>query len=221
VEKAGIRMRGIAMDPLKGVRFDALTAKGALRKNDVPAGDFSLKYAQSSSKKDLKTEFDITANDIDMTAVSFIYKDSLPVTVEKGVLDLRSKTDIVNGELDSKNSLSLKDQQLASKGGGQAAVGFIPMPILVEALNQVDPIKLKFDITGSVDSPKFSGFQDSLKELVKPYITDVKEQGVKAVGDFFKKKLGGGEESAAPKPSGESQEDTTQKAIDSIKSLFE
>ena len=126
---------------------------------------------------------------INMAALSFIYRDSLPVAVEKGNLDIRSKTLIVDGDIDSKNSLSLKQQRIAAKRGVQLTVGMIPASVLVDALNKVDPLDLKFNITGTVDDPKFGGFQDSLMKVIKPYLADIKEQGVSAVKSFIKSKI--------------------------------
>ncbi|MFC1576033.1 AsmA family protein [Candidatus Omnitrophota bacterium] len=218
VEKAGIVIQRLAMDPRKGAAFDGLSAKGALRKNDTHCGDFALTYARSFSRDTLKTKFDINARNINMTAVKFIYEDSLPVKVERGTLDLKSNTRIVNGEIDSRNSFSLKGQELAVKPGETGVVGFIPMPVLINALNKIDPIKLKFDITGTLDSPQFSGFLESLIELVTPYIEDIKQQGIQAIKDIIKDKLSGGEKGT--ESSNEGGVDKTQQAIDSIKSLF-
>jgi hypothetical protein len=212
VEKAGISMTGIAIDPKKGATFDTLKLGGSLRKGDKPAGSFRVSYVSKFVRDGVRTDVDVSARDVDLPAISFIYKDSLPVDVEKGMLDLSSDTVIVNDSLDSKNRIVLTDHQLqagSSKGG---MVGVIPMPALCQALNQVDPLKLDFGITGTVNNPKFTGLEKTLQEVAKPYVKNIVEDQAKGVLEgLIKKDTGGG--------SGTS-EDAGKEAVDSIKSLF-
>ena len=214
IEKAGIKIRGLAMDPKKGAAFDALSATGTLSKAGKRQGSFNLSYARTIGKDKIKTEFDIAAKNVNMTAIDFIYKDSIPVVVNRGTISLNSKSDIVNGKIDSRNSLTLRNQNLAPKNPNQLTMGFVPMSTLTEAMNKVDPMNLKFTITGTMDSPQFGGFEDSLKELIKPYIQDIAQKGIKDIGKMLEKEITG------KTTEGTGKEDTTQKAIDSIKSIF-
>ena len=75
----------------------------------------------------------------------------------KGRLDMTSKTAIRGEAIDSRNRIVLKDHQFAGKMGKQLSVGAIAGPVLVEALNGVNPVKLNFDITGTLDKPEFGG----------------------------------------------------------------
>ncbi len=215
VDRANIVMSGLAVDPKKGTRFDKLFLNGILKKKEKEAGNFDISYRQAFKKNDLVTDIDVKARGIDLAAIGFIYDDSLPVIVKSGRLDIQSKTRMLNDGLDSHNYLVLKDPKLEPKSGRQA-VGLVPMPMICQALNSINPVKLKFDITGTVENPQFSGFQDVLLELVKPAMKDLEEQGIKAGVDFLKKKAGiGGTESGA-----QNEEDAAEKTLDSIKSLF-
>ena len=84
----------------------------------------------------------------------------------------------------------MKDHTVLPKDSKQA-VGSIPLPIICDALNKTNPVEMKFQITGTVDQPQFKGLQDTLLALAKPYITgateNLKKQGLKAIGDLFKK----------------------------------
>ena len=98
-------------------------------------------------------------------------------------VSISSKTNILNGDLDSNNSIVLKDHEAVAEKGS-TVMGIVPLPTLCEALNQVDPAKFKFVITGTVDNPKISGFDEALMELVKPYLNNLAE---KATEDLAQK----------------------------------
>ncbi|MFH1665537.1 MAG: DUF748 domain-containing protein [Candidatus Omnitrophota bacterium] len=216
VEKADIRIKGMAMDPRKGISFNSLDIKGTIKKAGNKAGDFSAGYSRVFSRGTLRTDISVKAKNVDMGAISFIYDTSLPVTLEKGVLDLDSMTRITDGALDSRNSVLLKDQRFTAKSGAQLTAGFIPAAVLIDALNGASPIGLKFDIGGTVDKPEFSGFEDSLKQLAKPYMDKLKEQGKDAVIGFLKGKTGAGSGEASV----DAGKEPTRNAADSIRSLF-
>jgi hypothetical protein len=67
----------------------------------------------------------------------------------------------------------------------------LPVASIMDALNSIDPVHLRFEIKGTVDKPEFGGFQESLISLVKPYLSNVtrklQEEGVKALGSFLDK----------------------------------
>jgi hypothetical protein len=207
VKRGSVLMRGMGIDPKKGARFDKFAVSGKLEKEGKSAGDFSISYAQKGNKTVAK----VVADDIDLPAISFVYETSLPVQVNKGILDLNSNTTIVENKLDSKNSLTLKGQDLQPKRGAPS-IGAVTTPVICQALNQIDPVRLNFNITGTPENPKFTGFQDSLMKLVKPYM----EEGLKKEGESFLKGLTKKEEGASATKEGEG----TQKTLDSIKDLF-
>lgn len=214
IDNADIVIKNLGIDPRRGARFDTLHIGGKVDKNGVPAGRFHLDYSQSLSVKRQSMIADLSARDIDLSAVRFIYSDSLPVNFEKGLISISSRTSIVDGALDSKNSLSLRDHSVVPGRGQKITMGIIPLPTICEAINKVDPLDMKFRITGTVDNPQFSGFRDVLMGLIKPYLADItsqlQEKGTKAITDLIRK--GTGEESSG--------EDSGSDVVDSLKSLF-
>jgi uncharacterized protein involved in outer membrane biogenesis len=214
IDNADIIIKNLGIDPRRGARFDKLHIGGKVDKDGASAGIFRLDYSQSMSVKRQSMVADLSAKDIDLSAVRFIYSDSLPVNFEKGIVSISSRTSIVDGELDSKNSLSLRGHTLVPGSGQKLTMGVVPLPALCEALNKVDPLDMKFKITGTVENPQFSGFQEVLMEIIKPYLTDVtkqlQEKGTKAITDLLRKGAGGEA----------SDDDDASDAVDSLKSLF-
>lgn len=172
IDKAKASIGRLGIDPELGLQLARFYLSGAVTNKGVSAGRFEFRY-----NKDV---FDIKLKDVDLDAVRFIYEDSLPVEVVKGMLNLDSKTNIVNGSIDSRNSLSLSNHELKAKGLALLSGGFMPAPMICESLNKLNPVKLNFAITGTVDKPEFSGFLRSLADLVKPGKEDV----TKAVGSL-------------------------------------
>jgi len=214
-----INIRNMAVDPKKGMRLDFIKIKGRLKQEKQGAGDFSIVYEKKFSKEKIMTYVRASTNNIDLPTIRFIYEDSLPVEVKKGILSLKSSTTVVNENITSKNDLRLERHELAPKSGFSSA-GFIPMPILTQALNKVDPIELKFTITGTLQNPKLSDFQESLKKLVAPYIEgvaeDIQQEGVKKLEGLIKEKISGETEQ-----NGAQQSDATEKTLDTLKSIFQ
>lgn len=190
LKDADIRLGQIAYDPENGTKIGLIGLKGSVEKDGAAAGNFDIYFSQSADRTGRKAAFKAALNDIDMDAVRFVYEDSLPVRVVKGKITLRSRTSINAGAIDSRNDITLKDQVLEAKGGGM--MGFVPMPVVCNAINGINPLRLKFDIEGALDKPEFKGFQESLMALIKPYIADVQEnfknEGLKALGRLFEKK---------------------------------
>jgi hypothetical protein len=221
MEDARVRIRGLAIDPGKPARIRSVEASGKFSSAGVPAGGFKVSYDTSYKGNVPVTDVDVKAADVDLAALKFLYADSLPVTVVRGKIDISSRT-AVNGEaLDSRNKIELEDHELAVKSGSKVSAGFMPMPTLIEAMNQVQPLKMNFEIKGTVDNPEFTGFEDTLKELVKPYIENIgkniEKQGMNMLEKMIKKDTG--VEAASDTPA-EGGEDTTKQAIDAVKSLF-
>ncbi len=218
INKVRASIRGLKMDPETGASMSGLGIGGVLNKNGSLSGSFELDYATKGKYGD-DMVFNMSARDIDLPALKFIYKNSLPVDFVKGRLTLSSRTSIVDGALDSADSVTLEGHSLTALKQDQM-IGFIPLPVLCDALNKVDPVKLRFEITGTVDKPQFKGVEESLIEIAKPYIgsmaDDLKKQGLNALEGLINKK-GQGE----PAKEGEqSSNDTAQKALDAFKSLL-
>lgn len=191
IENAGIRIRGAAFDPDKGGKFESIRMRGRVSNVGNHAGDIKLEYSSVPGWGGRKTDFEFAAKDLDVTAFKFVYRDSLPVDIVKGRLDIVTKTRIEGEKLDSRNKIELRDHQFAGRLGRQLSLGTLAGPVIVEALNAINPVKLDFDITGTVDKPEFSGFQKSLDGAIKPYVdkmgSDVQEKGLAALQNMFRK----------------------------------
>ena len=193
LKNARIGLKRVAFDPQNGTRIDGINLRGELFKDNAAAGRVELSFSKGYTGAGHTMTCKVGLNDVDLDAVRFVYEDSLPVRVVKGRISLASNTKITGEAIDSSNSLTLTGQTLQPKAGGAAAVGFIPIPAVCEALNRVDPARLKFDIKGTVEKPEFGGFQETLLELIKPYVANIgeqmKTQGISALGQLFGDKI--------------------------------
>jgi len=180
IDKATASIGSLGLDPELGLQLARFYIDGAVMTKGGSAGRLEFRYNGAAAGKDDKAVFDIKLKDVNLDAVRFIYEDSLPVEVVKGMLNLDSKTNIVNGSIDSRNSLSLSGHELKAKGMALLSGGFMPAPMICENLNKMHPVRLNFAITGTVDKPEFSGFMRSLADLIKPGSEDVS----KAVGSL-------------------------------------
>jgi uncharacterized protein (TIGR03546 family) len=191
LDRARARIGKLGFDPENGADIGLFEIKGTLKKEGSQIGSLDLFFSHGFDSKGKKGEFDITLKEVDMPAVRFLYEDSLPLAVEKGTATLYSETRIINDEINSRNRLALKDYKFAPKSGSKLAFGFVPMPALCEALNGNDKLSLKFDITGTVEKPQFSGLQESIMKIVKPRLENIgesiKNEGLDAIKIFFKK----------------------------------
>ena len=195
INGASFKLKDLALDPKRGVRFSNMELKGKIDKVGETKGNFKLYYDQTMKGEHLLTEFNLSANDVDLAAVSFIYENSIPVRFEAGSASINSKTSIFDDELNSKNSFVFKGQNVVPKSGASGTIGIVPLPSICEAVNKVDPLELKFGISGTVDQPRFEGFEEALMTVIRPYIEsivqDVKDKGIKALGDMLRKATGG------------------------------
>lgn len=223
IERAAVNVSGFKFDPDKGALFRSVSAKGRVLKDGNLAGELRIEYSSVFKGDKQVTDLEFVSKDLDLAAVKFIYDDSLPVDVVKGRLDMNSKTSIRGEAIDSRNKMVLKDHQLAGKMGKQLSAGAIAGPVIIEALNGVDPVKLDFDITGTLEKPEFGGFQRSLNEVIKPYMEkmgeNIQKQGTNALQNIFKK-TGGDTSTETGTSSAGGQNETVQKAVESVKSLF-
>ena len=183
VEKANFVLKNLGIRPDGGAEFNQLKVSGELTKDKKSAGTFNFDYSQSVGRDKQKTSCSASAKNVDLPAVSFFYESSLPVEFKTGLISINSKTEILNGDLNSSNSIVLRDHEAVAQGKS-TVMGIVPLSTLCEALNQVDPAKFKFVITGTVDKPVISGFDEALMELVKPYLNNLAE---KATEDLAQK----------------------------------
>lgn len=192
LKNARVSLKRVAFDPQNGPRLDGINLKGELFKDNAAAGRAELLFSKGRAITGPTAVCKIELDDVDLDAIRFIYEDSLPVHVVKGRVSLASNTKITGAAINSRNSLTLTGATLEPKPGALMAVGFIPMPAVCDALNRIDPARLKFDIKGTIEKPEFGGFQETLLSLIKPYIVDigeeVKAKGLEALGQLFKKK---------------------------------
>ena len=214
LDNARIELGNIYFDPELGLKLGKVLLVSQIKNSGVFAGNIEFIYNTSFDKVTQKAEFDFRLKDVNLDALRFIYEDSLPVEIVKGTLNLESETTLTDNNLDSRNKLSLSNHELKSKGLNESTGGFIPVPMVCEALNNMNPISLNFTISGTVESPQFSGFMKSLMGLVKPSLANIqqtiKNEGVKAISDLLKNK---------------SKDETGQKqdvssTINSIQSIF-
>ncbi|MDD5645427.1 MAG: AsmA family protein [bacterium] len=217
-KRAEIKAGGIGIDTVNGIIFNELKLKGAVNKNGVDAGKLTLHYRQSGSDK---TDMVLKANEIDIPSVSFIFSDSLPVNINEGKLDIDSETKITGISLYSENSLKLSGHKVSPRGGADTAVNMIPLPIICDAVNQVNPVEMKFKITGTADRPEFKGFEESLLKIIKPYLSNVTEDLKKQGEDYLKNLFDKKSVPAAPASQEESStQDVKEDTVNKLKSLF-
>ncbi|MCX5679836.1 MAG: hypothetical protein NTZ95_04175, partial [Candidatus Omnitrophica bacterium] len=191
IERSNLRLGRLAYDPKNGMRLDRVELKGDIKKSGAPAGSCDIYFSRSFTSSGQGAVTNITLKNVDLDAIRMIYQDSLPVTVVKGNLTLSSRTRIEGDRIDSRNVINLTQASFQPKAGNMDMIGFVPVSSIVDALNGIDPVHLKFDIKGTVDRPEFGGFQESLMGLIKPYLANIqgklKEEGIKALSSFLGK----------------------------------
>lgn len=187
INPARLSLGGLKFDPDNGAMIGSFSIRGDVYRAGNKSGGIDMAFSQT----DGAASFDIRLEDIDLDAVRFAYQDSLPVNIIKGNINLSSKTSIKGNAINSNTSLLLTGHRLEPKDGSRIAFGIVPVATIVEALNGIDPVKLKFKISGTVENPEFSGFQESLMSLIKPYISNIKDkvmkEGMNALGKLLER----------------------------------
>jgi len=190
IENASVTLKDLRMDPKAGVRFSKISAKGEIQQSGKAVGSIDIQYAQSLKGEKEKVLIDLSAREVDLVATRFIYGDSLPIEFSGGTLTLSSETKILDGKIDSTHLVILAGHN-AKPRGGMLAVGVVPMPVICDALNKINPARIEFQITGTLEAPKFEGFQKALLDLVKPSmagsVESLKEKGISALSKLLKK----------------------------------
>ncbi len=200
VTNARMELGNVAFDPVNGVRLGKFDIAGDLASGGQRAGSVQLLFDQAFSGNEQKTLFDVILKEVNLSALNFIYADSLPVDVLRGMLTLESKTSLTDDVIDSRNSIILSNHELAAKAGEEDSSGFMPTSMICDTLNKINPVQLSFEIGGTVEKPEFRGFKDSLMKLVMSNTRVIQEQiqskAFEAIGNYFKKK----KKSAEPEP---------------------
>ena len=226
VADARVELNNAAYDPELGFRLGKAEVGGLIKNAGAAAGNLKFAYKSTISKDSRKAQFNFGLKEVDLNAVRFIYEDALPVEIVKGTVSITSETLLDNGNINSVNRLSLINHELKPKGLTGVSDIPMPMPLLCEALNNIDPLHLDFTITGTVDKPQFAGFMRSLTDLVKPNLKNV-GQAIK--GEVSSKGVAGILEAVAGKKDDDGQnasagagkeKSSAENAVRSLQSIF-
>lgn len=221
IREAKIQLRDFGVSPELGMKIGSFMVNAILLKDKVELGGVSVKGVNRYINYEPHLNLDVQLKKVNIKPLEFIYQDSLPVKVEKGILDLASKTAISPGSLNSRNELHLREYALLPKDNFTVVPGFMPMNVVCDALNELNAIDLNFDITGTPEEPEFKGFKESLNKLIKPVLNKIGErikgQGFKILEDKLKKKT----KSDSPQTETPGGEDSkTVNPVDMLESIF-
>lgn len=226
VEDARIELGNAAFDPELGLRLGKAEVEGKIKSTGTDAGSLKFSYWSKFSKDESKAQFDFWLKDINLDALRFIYEDSLPVEIAKGTLNLTSKTALDNDNINSSNQLTLSNHELKPKGLTEPTEVFMPLPLLCQSLNNINPVRLDFTISGTVDKPQFTGFTRSLAELVKPNLKNIgqaikNEVSSKGISGVLEAVSGKKEDKAQVASTGTGKEkSSTENAVSTLQSIF-
>jgi len=191
---AYLRVKDISLDARSGLRFRHLELKGDLEDSGAASGSFRLFYDQRMKGENLISEFDIYAKEVDLRSTRSFYKESLPIDFTSGFISATSKTRIVNGDLESRNSFLIKDHNMVPKRGSSSGSLKLPLPLVCDAVNKMDPFKLEFGISGTIGSPRLEGFEKALIAAIEAsaggVVQSIKDKGISAFEDILRRSSG-------------------------------
>ena len=226
VENARIELGNLAFDPELGLRLGKAAVEGQIKNAGVAAGSLKFFYQSIVSHDTRKAAFTFGLKEVNLDALRFIYEDSLPVEIAKGIQDLTSETTLDNDTINSRNQLTLSSHELKPKDLTEPADSFMPLPFLCGALNNINPLRLDFTISGTVDKPEFKGFTRALADLIRP---NVKNIGQAIKSEVAKKGIAGVLEAVSGKKEDKEQGVSTgagkeksgaENAVSSLESIF-
>jgi len=183
IDQGKIQASGVVYDPeLGGLAYDSLVVAARIKASGAVAGSLRMKSVNKLEADKRRSEYDFTFQGLDLAALRFFYQSVLPVNLQKGKLDLESRTVFLDDALDSQNSLTLRDH---SFGGQEYA----------KVLDKINPLALSFKVGGTVFSPDFkdldSSFNKLLQQNAKEVIKEtVKEEASKALDKYIDKDKG-------------------------------
>ena len=226
VEDARIELSNAAFDPELGFRLGKAEVEGKIKNAGVTAGSLKFSYQSTLSKDAHKAQFNFGLKEVNLDALRFIYEKSLPVEIVKGTLDITSETLFENGNINSINRLSLGNHELKPKGLTESSAISMPMPLLCEAINKINPLRLDFTISGTVEKPQFKDFTRSLMNIVKPNLKNIgqaikSEVANKGIAGVLEGVSGKKEDKEQGVSTGAGKEkSSTENAVSSLKSIF-
>jgi len=226
VDDARIELGNAGFDPELGFLLGKARIEGTIKSAGVAAGSLVFSYQSILSNDKPKAQFNFELKDVNLIVLRFIYENSLPVEVVKGTLDITSETLFDNGNINSLNRLSLSNHELKSKGVMESSDISMPIPLLCEAINKINPLLMDFTISGTVEKPQFKDFARSLMILVKPSLKNIgqtikREVTEKGVAGVLKAVSGKKEEKVQSSPVGvDKEKSNTEDAISSLQSIF-
>ena len=159
IEDIHLLLKNLIIRPSGAVSMDLVHAEGRI--SSGREGNFKIHLVQKRDAVDVKVHL----KDMDMAVLKPLYEDSLPVSFARGFLALDSRSHFDSESLDSQNHLKIDSYEMTAKHQWNIG-GFATKPI-VDALNRLPEFEIKFKISGTPDRPSYSGFQESLMEIVK------------------------------------------------------
>jgi len=226
VEDARIEIGNAAIDPELGFRLGKAEVAGKIKSAGREAGSLKFSYQSTFNENASKAQFNFGLQDVNLDALRFIYENSLPLEIVKGTLDLISETLFDNGNINSINRLSLANHELNPKGLTESSGISMPMPLLCEALNNINPLRLDFTISGTVEKPQFKDFTHSLMAIVKPNLKNIgqvikNEFNTKGIAGVLEAVTGKKAEKGQDVSSGTGEEKSSaQDVVNSLGSIF-
>jgi len=169
LELAGLNagLTGASYDQaLGGLNYDSISAAADIKANGTAAGKLELRCGNRLDTDKRRQEYDLSLKGADLEALRFFYKSVLPVDLQKGKLDLESRTVFLDDALDSRNSLTLRDH---SFGGQEYA----------KVLDKINPLAMSFKVGGTVLSPDFKDLDSSFNKLIQENAKEVIKETVK------------------------------------------
>lgn len=226
VEDARIELNNAAFDPELGFCLGKAKVEGKIKSAGVAAGSLQFAYKSIFNKGVSKAQFNFGLKEVNLDALRFIYENSLPVEIVKGTLDLTSETIFDNGNINSANRLSLGNHELKPKGLTESSDISLPMPLLCEVLNNTNPLRLDFTISGPIEKPEFKDFTRSLMDMVKPNLKNIgqvikSELANKGIAGVLEAVSGKKEDKGQGTSTGAGKEKSSaENALNSLQSIF-
>ncbi|MCX5712054.1 MAG: AsmA family protein [Candidatus Omnitrophica bacterium] len=226
VEDARIEIANAAFDPGLGFRLGKAEVEGKIKSAGVAAGSLKFSYQSTFTKDTSKAQFNFALKNVNLDALRFIYENSLPVEISRGTLDLTSKTVLDNENINSGNQLILSNHELKPKGLAEPAEVFMPLPLLYQSLNNINPVRLDFTISGTIEKPQFKDFTHSLMAIVKPSLKNVgqtikNEVSSKGISGVLETVSGEKEDKAQVASTGTGKEkSSTEDTVSALQSIF-
>lgn len=175
LEVASLRVsaRHISFGSAHDITIGRILLDGRLVKEGKDAGRVRVGYARTFGRDTERLDVSLSADTVDLAATRFLYRDSLPVNIERGILDLKSKVSVRNGSLVSEHAIRLSDHVLSPKNALSGEDSLL-VSIVCAALNERNPFSLEFPLDGTIDHPDFGPFLRAVLKQVKPSVASLR-----------------------------------------------